>query len=42
MEGDAQYAFLPAGTTDEIEVAVLPGDERVVAQDEGVWPQTGF
>ena len=40
MQGD--YAFFLAGTNDEIEVTLVPRDERVAASDGGVWPETGF
>ena len=42
MQGDPHYAFLPAGTNDEIEITLVPRDEGAVAQDEDVWLQTGF
>ena len=42
MHCDAQCAFFLAGTNDEIEITVVPRDERAVAQDEGVWPEIGL
>ena len=42
MQGDPQYAFVLAGSNEETEVALLPRDERVAAQEEAVWPQAGL
>ena len=41
LQGYPQYAFAPAGSNDEIEISLVPRDERVVAQEEVVWLQLG-
>ena len=38
IPGDPQYAFLPAGTSDEIELTLVPRDEWSVAHDECTRP----
>ena len=37
-----QRAFVPAGSNEEIDVVLMPRDERVVTQEEGVWPEAGL
>ena len=31
IQGDPQYAFVPTGTNDEIEITLVPRDEKTVA-----------
>ena len=42
VQSDAHFAFLRAGTNDEIEINEVPRDVRAVAQDEGILPATRF